>query len=351
MNKKWRVCVIGAGVIGLSTAVNIVENIPDAKVTVIAEKMTPNTTSDGAAGIWLPPNALNDHELGTDVNRIRKWCIETREHLGNLCRSSEAGNAGVQLLTGYHLFKTKNDSNEHMYDTELFPRYNLLSEDQSKPYSEYKYGSHFTTYLAECRRYLPWLMNRFLRHGGVLQEGKIKSLEELIGKFDIVITCVGVGAKSLLGDESMVAVRGQLIKVSAPWMKNFVRTFSSSEDASDMYIYPGVDVVSLGGTYQVNNCDEENDQGDIDRISKNVAEVVPALKNVKPLFCWTGIRPCRKNGVRLELDMVEYGKDKLPVIHNYGHGSFGIIVHWGCALEATDLVRKCLSQLRLTSRL
>ena len=48
--KSVRVAVVGAGVVGLSTAVCIAEALPFCSVTVLAEKFSPDTTSDGAAG-------------------------------------------------------------------------------------------------------------------------------------------------------------------------------------------------------------------------------------------------------------------------------------------------------------
>lgn len=48
---RVRVAVVGAGVVGLSTAVCIAEALPFCSVTVLAEKFSPDTTSDGAAGI------------------------------------------------------------------------------------------------------------------------------------------------------------------------------------------------------------------------------------------------------------------------------------------------------------
>lgn len=52
--KNIRVAVVGAGVVGLSTAVCIAEALPFCSVTVLAEKFSPDTTSDGAAGVLLP---------------------------------------------------------------------------------------------------------------------------------------------------------------------------------------------------------------------------------------------------------------------------------------------------------
>ena len=49
-----RVCVLGAGVVGLSSALATLNALPTAQVTIMARAFTPNTTSDGAFGLWEP---------------------------------------------------------------------------------------------------------------------------------------------------------------------------------------------------------------------------------------------------------------------------------------------------------
>ena len=54
-----RVAIIGAGVCGLSTGVVLAESLASSRanhieVTIIADKFSPDTTSDGAAGLWRP---------------------------------------------------------------------------------------------------------------------------------------------------------------------------------------------------------------------------------------------------------------------------------------------------------
>lgn len=51
MKQGVRIAVAGAGVIGLSTALCIVEDLPLCSVTLLADRFSPDTTSDGAAGI------------------------------------------------------------------------------------------------------------------------------------------------------------------------------------------------------------------------------------------------------------------------------------------------------------
>jgi len=49
-----QIAVVGAGVVGLSTAVQIQQLQPSALVTLIADKFTTETTSHGAAGFFRP---------------------------------------------------------------------------------------------------------------------------------------------------------------------------------------------------------------------------------------------------------------------------------------------------------
>lgn len=62
------IAVIGAGVVGLSTAINIQKLLPTAVVTIIADKFTKETTSDGAGGLFRP-NA--EYILGVDHDLVK----------------------------------------------------------------------------------------------------------------------------------------------------------------------------------------------------------------------------------------------------------------------------------------
>lgn len=49
-----KVAVVGAGIVGLGCATAIQERLPNLSVTIFAEKFSPGTTSDGAAGMFWP---------------------------------------------------------------------------------------------------------------------------------------------------------------------------------------------------------------------------------------------------------------------------------------------------------
>ncbi|XP_069463862.1 D-aspartate oxidase isoform X4 [Ambystoma mexicanum] len=90
-----KVAIIGGGLVGLSTAVCISESIPQCSVTVIAERFSPDTTSDVAAGVLIP------HTFpGTPVQQQMRWFQETFDYLLSICNSAEAADAGILLLSG-----------------------------------------------------------------------------------------------------------------------------------------------------------------------------------------------------------------------------------------------------------
>ena len=71
-----KIAVIGAGVIGLTSAVRICEEVPQADVTIIAENFEQDTTSAGAAGLW-EPYKLRD----TPPELLTRWGKDTFDHL------------------------------------------------------------------------------------------------------------------------------------------------------------------------------------------------------------------------------------------------------------------------------
>lgn len=55
-----RVCILGGGINGFSSALRVLEYLrtvyPDGtfEVNVLSDRFTPNTTGDGSAGLWGP---------------------------------------------------------------------------------------------------------------------------------------------------------------------------------------------------------------------------------------------------------------------------------------------------------
>jgi len=76
MGEEKRICVIGAGIIGLASALRLAQELKNVQITLIAENFDADTTSAGAAGLW-EPYKLSD----TPEELVTAWASETYEHL------------------------------------------------------------------------------------------------------------------------------------------------------------------------------------------------------------------------------------------------------------------------------
>lgn len=337
MHPSRKVAVVGAGIIGISSALRAIETVPGIEVTLIADKFTPNTTGDGSAGFWNP------YLLGDgSPSAIRFWCEKTFEFLLDLYKSPQCSDYGVGLLSAYYLSETPMET---PYYADIFLEYRNMNEKELALFPEkYRYGAFSTTLYVECTKLIPMFMKRYQSKGGKIVQKKLRSLSELAGKFDVVINCPGVHAAKLVPDPSVFPIRGQVMRVRAPWIKNAIL------GGDDYYILPNTDEVICGGTHQEGNWNTEVDPVDTDTIWRGCKSLVPSLKNAKILKEWVGLRPGRSEP-RLERQTLTTKNGKLEIIHNYGHGGSGVTLFWGCAIQATNLLQETLSRTHGPSKL
>ncbi|XP_042317108.1 D-aspartate oxidase [Sceloporus undulatus] len=331
---KAKIAVIGAGLIGLSTAVCISDSISDCSVTVIADRFTPNTTSDVAAGMLIP------HIYpGTPVHQQKQWFRETFDYLSAICNSPEASEAGIHLRSGWQIFKTVPDEKMPFW-SDVVLGFRSMTEREMKKFPQHKFGQAFTTLKCDCPQYLIWLEKRLKENGGQVQARKIEDLWELHASYDIVVNCSGIGSRKLIGDLEIYPTRGQVLKVHAPWATHFIR------DGDGLtYIYPGIHNVTLGGTRQKNDWNLSLDPGTSKDIFSRCCALEPSLQTVQDVQVKVGLRPSR-SAVRVQKETLVHGNKKLLVVHNYGHGGGGFSVHQGTAKEATRLVKECIEALQ-----
>ncbi|XP_062042586.1 D-aspartate oxidase isoform X2 [Lepus europaeus] len=328
-----RVAVVGAGLMGLSTAVCISALGPGCTVTVLSDQRSPDTTSDVAAGMLIP-HAYPD----TPSHKQKQWFRETFEHLSAIASSAEAVDAGVHLVSGWQIFRNA-PAEEEPFWADVVLGFRKMTEAELKKFPQHVFGQAFTTLKCEGSAYLPWLERRLQGSGGVILTRQVEDLWELHPSFDIVVNCSGLGSRRLARDSAVFPVRGQVLQVQAPWVKHFIR------DGSGLtYIYPGAFHVTLGGTRQPGDWNLSPDAEVSKDILSRCCALEPSLHRAYNIKEKVGLRPSRP-GVRLQKELLTRDGRRLPVVHHYGHGAGGFSVHWGMALEAARLVSECAQAL------
>ncbi|XP_051252393.1 D-aspartate oxidase [Dicentrarchus labrax] len=337
--KSVRVVVVGAGVIGFSTAVCIAEALPLCSVTLLADKFSPETTSDGAAGILFAAKFPD-----IPLERQKCWFKDSFDHLLAIAQSQHSPEAGVMLSSGWQIFKEV-PADKKPFWSESVIGFRNMTEAELKRFPDHKFGQAFTTIKCECSSYLPWLEKRFRKAGGKVEQRKINNLQEVSHSYDIIVNCSGLGSKTLVGDNMVYPVRGQVLKVEAPWLQHFIR-----DGDGKTYIYPGIHSVTVGGTRQEDDWRLQVDEEDTQSILVRCSRLEPSLTKAKVLSEWVGLRPSRRNP-RVERELVQLQGRRVPVVHNYGHGGWGVTLAWGTALDALGLVRQCLREKQLQAKL
>lgn len=315
-----RIAVVGGGVSGLTCAVVCAER---AQPTVIlAEHVGAGTTSAAAAAIWYP------YDTGPSARAIT-WALETYDALRDLTRDIHSGVSMLELRKFSRIGKID------------IPRWALplgARRLESEIPSAFTSGFALNVPLMDTTIYLDYLIKRFRAAGGEICPNKfVANLEDVDPKFDLIVNCSGIGARSLAQDFDLEPHRGQVVIVKKP---HGLGAAVVCDDSPLMYAIPRSNDSVFGGTNLVSD-DRSVDSSATARILSECSHVLE-MNEPDVLEERVGLRPYRRSGIRLEGAQLRDGR---AVIHNYGHGGSGFTVSWGCA-EAVAQIAGCKSSDR-----
>ncbi|MBT2417837.1 FAD-binding oxidoreductase [Streptomyces sp. ISL-22] len=305
------VIVVGGGVIGLTTALVLAER--GARVRVWTRDPVERTTSAVAGALWWPYRI-------EPVALARTWALRSLDVYEELAAQSEL--TGVRMVEGVLGEATLDEA-----DAWATARLPGLRPTTAEEYG----GSGLWARLPviDMTAFLPWLRERLLKAGGVIETRTVPSFTEVGAP--VVVNCTGLGARELVPDPSVRPVRGQLVVVENPGIRTWLT--STDDDGEMAYFFPQPGRLLLGGTAVVDEWSLEPDPAVAEAIVRRCAALRPEIAGARVLGHRVGLRPVR-DAVRLERELLPSGR---TLVHNYGHGGAGITVAWGCAEEAAGL--------------
>ncbi|KAH8425189.1 FAD-dependent oxidoreductase [Aspergillus melleus] len=338
MAQNETIVVIGAGVIGLSTALRIQQHLQPCQSILLVARDFPNTTSLNYASPWA--GAHYRPVLGSSPQFLKEeaQAQRTYEHF-KILAAQEPG-SGVQSLEGIeHL---ESPPAEYLDETSVRNSYAHLDGFRRLSPKELpgpvKWGASYQTFVINSPVYCAHMLRQFVLKGGQTKEYTLASVMEafhLAENVKTVVNCSGIG----FGDPKSFIIRGQTCLVRNPC--NVTLTRQNSDGTWSFCIpRPLSGGTIIGGTKQPHNWDPNPSIEIRSQVLANAAKWFPFTPESEGKFDVirdiVGRRPAREGGMRIEAEKVS---DDRFVVHAYGAGGRGYELSWGVAGDVVKLMR------------
>lgn len=341
-----RIVVVGAGIIGLNVALILAERGFGRLITVVAEYF-PGDTSSTYTSPWAGCNfsAIS----GTDDNALR-WDRIGYSHLSRLA-SQCPEEAFVQWTPSIELW------DEDVPDDKIRHMSEYLKDFRIWPTAELpegvKSGVAFSTLTINAPEHLKYLHTKLQgQHDVTFVRRRLPSIQAAYASpsTKIVFNCTGLASETLPGveDPKCYPTRGQVLLVRAPHIRtNMMRHGADYET----YVIPRPGSngnVILGGYMQKRIRDGSTFASESESILARTRSLSQELRQHEPevLAAFSGLRPSREGGARVEREELIVDEQTRILIHNYGAGGTGFQAGFGMALESVVLIDDLLVQFR-----
>lgn len=327
-SNKETAAVIGAGVIGLTTALEA-QRAGFKRVRIYSENPPLSTTSVKAGAVFEP------YEPGDlDVATVNRFVTVGMERYGEIIDDYSEKETGIRMHDLYLASHAPMDPGKYSF-LDVLPTTPLyLDSARDRIPGDYSHAIKVEVPMIDPNLALPWLMDRFVNQGGdVAGFQKIENINEFLRNVPerVVFNCSGLGARDLLGDTELTPVRGQI--AVARYARPGYDYSVLGDDA--FYAFPRQSQVVLGGSIERGQ-EAEVTTGRINEIIEHAKLIIPDLKNSDIVQTYAGLRPFRASGPRIEIDDRVIGKTHVV---NTGFGGSGWTFCFGAAERAVGLVR------------
>ncbi|MCD2185714.1 FAD-dependent oxidoreductase [Actinomycetospora soli] len=313
---RAEVVVVGAGVVGLTTAAVLAGTGLDVEVWSADDPL--DTASARAAGVWTP---MSQAPLASSL----AWAERS---LQEFCGLSRVPGSGVALVEGLTL--TPHDTGGHLPPlTRLSPDLRDARPDELP--AGFPAGLRYRLPRIDMPRYVPWLVDRLTASGGRIRRHRVESLAEPLASAPVVVNASGLGARDLGPDPAVRPVFSQYVVTDNPGLTRVV--VDTTDQRRWVSIIPHPDRVHLGGVRVSGRDDDRPDRELASDVLRRCREVEPALVDARVQRVDTGLLPSRPT-MRVETEQ----RDEGLVVHAYGHASGGVTVSWGVAHAVAELV-------------
>jgi len=338
-----KVVIVGAGIIGLYTALLLSERGMGSDITVVAKNLPGDLsieyTSPIAGAHFTPAFGGGDERItrfGPLSYPLLKFLFKKFEN--------ELEEAGLARLPQVEYFEEPLDSKQ-VDSFRYVETLEIITDKDDLARNKAAFGMRSVTFNFNSPKLLLFLKKYLEKQGVTFIKTAIKRLTDApsaasVPDPSVVFNCTGFLAPQLedfSDSSSNYPVRGQTVAIRAPWI-NSTYVYDPVNDPPT-YVIPrpySNGRVILGGYFDKGDTTSGTTYEQSQSIIARTTERVPELLKHGPLEVIderAGLRPGRDGGPRIERENL----DGLPVIHNYGAGGVGYLCGLAMAQEAINL--------------
>lgn len=246
------VAVLGAGVIGLTTARILIER--GFKVKIYFADISPNTTSDVAGAQWSP-SFVSPGTTVSEQTRYHRMLATTYRRYEKLA----GPDYGVFLRPNY-IPAGMHDGVQDVQAGIMQPTLHLARLPFAKPAVA---GTMILSWLIEPSVFLPKMIGELKSAEVVFERRMFANLQQMQTLDEsIIFNCIGLGARDLFQDKALIPIKGQLVLLKPKAGMEYLALHRG-------YTFCRRDAIVLGGSYEKNVFDTHTDP----LVSKKILQI------------------------------------------------------------------------------
>jgi D-amino-acid oxidase len=276
-----RAAVLGCGVVGLTTARELQRR--GFEVTIYAEKVPPNVTSNMSLAGFTPTSGLVNF-----ATRTPEWETQFREAVLIAYRRLQLLVGPKYGVTWIPNYAPTDDAASAGGTNQLLPAEVQGSRELLQP-GEHPFPTKYCIARPEMRIepsiYLDALVNDFLLWGGKLVVRKMETPRDVVALPEsVVVNCTGLGAKALFNDPDLVPLKGQLVVLTpqpeVQYGTSGGNRSASSEPGVGIHMMARSDGIILGGTSERDVWTMDVNEKERMRVVEGHIELFKSMKGV-----------------------------------------------------------------------
>ncbi len=270
------VAIVGAGIIGLTTARLVQE--AGFPATIYAAALPPETTSNIAGAGWYPSSLFKRQALTSNFQRQMEAALRYAYRRFQLMTGPEYG---VRWVKEYEIYKRPAPTGPKpwltaLMETRFMPEVEELNPGQH-PFGE-TYIRQYMGMTIETGQLLRQLLRDFYMAGGKVVVRNFNLATELSSLPEkLIFNATGLGSRSLFGDQSLRPMRGQLAVLLPQPEVNYALSHEGG-----FYMFSRTDGIVLGGTSELDNWNLTPDPATTERLLQRHQQIFSTIRCAGP---------------------------------------------------------------------